>query len=144
MDPITIISITLGVGMILLGAVEEGTNLLSLISPSAFFIIAGGTIGATLACYSIEEVLKLPKSTMTAFRKSSVSVEQIIDVFVELATAARREGLLVLENTELKIDNPVLKRGIRLIVDATDPALVKDMLATETAIAEEHAKHAKN
>ncbi len=139
-DPITLVSILFGIVAVLLGAVLEGTSLLSLISPSAFMIIAGGTTGATLACFSIEEILKLPKSTMMAFQKSKVSVEEIIDVFVELATAARREGLLVLENTPIKVDNPILKRGIRLIVDATDPALVKDMLATEAAITEEEAK----
>ncbi len=140
MDPISIVGIVLATVAILAGAILEHLNPASLVAPSAFLIIAGGTIGATITCYSLEEILKLPKATMRAFRKPAISLEEIIDVFIELATAARREGLLILENTPLKIDHPVLKRGIRLIVDATDPALAKDMLATEAAVAEEEAK----
>jgi chemotaxis protein MotA len=139
-DPITLIGITLGLLAVLTGALWEGTHISALWTPTAALIILGGTTGATLACYSLREVKELVSSTRNAFRKPAVDVVQVIDVFVELATLVRREGLLMLENHPVKIDHPLLKRGLQLMVDGTDPNMLKDMLATQIAVAEHEAK----
>jgi chemotaxis protein MotA len=118
----------------------EGTHLTALLSPTAGLIIIGGTGGATVACYSIREVKELVSATRQAFKKPPVDMMQVIDVFVELATLVRREGLLMLENYPIKIQHPMLKRGLQLMVDGTEPTMLKDMLATQIAVAEHEAK----
>ena len=45
-----------------------------------------------------------------------------------MAERARREGLLALEEEAQGVDDPFLSKGLRLVVDGTDPELVKDIL----------------
>lgn len=140
LDPITFIGIVFGVGIVLSAALLEGTHLVALMSPTAAMIILGGTLGATVACYSIGEVKELVASTSRAFKKPPFEVGQVIETFVELATLVRREGLLMLENYPVKIESPLLKRGLQLMVDGTEPNMLKDMLATQIAMSEQQAK----
>jgi chemotaxis protein MotA len=140
MDPITIIGIGGGIGAVLLSAIMEGTELSALVHPAAALLITFGTIGATIACYAFDEVKGIIGSTAQAIKKNSVDPEVLFETFGELATLARREGLLVLENHPIKIDNHLLKRGIRLVVDGTDPELLKDILITEVATQEAKMK----
>lgn len=140
MDPISIIGIVGAFISILVCALWEGTSPFALINLPAMFIIAGGTTCATITCFSMEEVAKLFSSLRFAFFKRGYTVEDIFDTFGELATLARRDGLLVLEHHPINIDSVLLKRGVRLVVDGTDPNLLKELLSGELATMEEKAK----
>jgi chemotaxis protein MotA len=59
---------------------------------------------------------------------------------VRYAEMARKEGLLTLEEMIANVKNEFLKKGIQLIVDGTDPALVRDILEIETEYMEERHK----
>ena len=48
-----------------------------------------------------------------------------------MAERARREGLLALEEEAQTVDDPFIEKGVRLVVDGTDPELVKDILDLE-------------
>ncbi len=50
---------------------------------------------------------------------------------IALSNIARKEGLLALEETANEIEDEFLKKGILLIVDGTDPELVRSILETE-------------
>ncbi|MCL1989125.1 MAG: hypothetical protein FWG64_14310 [Firmicutes bacterium] len=54
----------------------------------------------------------------------------VIDEIMRLADVARREGVLSLEDEGEKLEIPLLKAGIRLVVDGTDPELVQSILET--------------
>lgn len=56
---------------------------------------------------------------------------ETIDIIVQLANTARKEGVLALEESASNMGNPFLKKGIMLIVDGTDPCLVKGIMETE-------------
>lgn len=140
LDPITIVGVVGGVVVIMIAAVWEGGNLLHLMEPSAMFLILGGTTGATLASFPLVQVKELVACTKMAFRKQAFEMSAIVEVFVELATLVRREGLLMLENHPLKVNHPLLKRGLQLMVDGTDPNTLKEMLATQIATTEHEAK----
>ena len=140
MDPITLVGMVLGIAALMISATMEGTSLMALVNPSAFVIIAGGTTGATIACYSLEEVMTVFSSVKQAFVKRGYGIDTIFETFGELATLARRDGLLVLEHHPINIDNMLLKRGVRLVVDGTEPNLLKELLSGELATTEEKAK----
>jgi len=140
MDPISVIGILLGFTAVLGGALMEGTHLSALVAPTAAIIIAGGTTGATITCYSFGEVLALLSTLKLVVLKSTCSVGELFTTFGELATLARRDGLLVLENHPIKINNVMLKRGIKLLVDGTEPSLLKDLLITELTTVETKLK----
>lgn len=136
MDLITIIGIGGGFLAILLSALWEGTELSHLVHPAAMLIIAGGTLGATAACYSLAEMLCLVKSSKEVIKKTSVEPADLIRILFELATLSRREGVLAMEHHQLSVDMPLLKRGIRLVVDGTAPELLKDLLLAELSTSE--------
>ena len=56
---------------------------------------------------------------------------ETITRIIELSNVARKEGLLALEEAANNIEDPFLKKGILLIVDGTDPELVRSILETE-------------
>ena len=124
------------VGMIgLIGAfVLEGGNPLHLIEVTAFMIVAGGSLGALLVSFPMEVVLAMPKVAMGTLKKPESDMQGLIVKIINFAETARREGLLALESM---VDNkeagypPMLKRGIQLIVDGTDPEYVKNLLELE-------------
>lgn len=140
MDPTSIIGIILGITLVVGSGLIEGLPPSSLIAPTALMIILGGTAGATMTCYSMNELKMLVSATGTAFKKRTVELPELFETFGELATLARREGLLVLENHPIPIDSPLLKRGVGLIVDGTEPTLLRDMLTTELYTFEERSK----
>lgn len=59
---------------------------------------------------------------------------------VELAQKARREGLLALEEDARNIDDPFLQKGLQLVVDGTEPEIVRAVLESEIAVWEEREK----
>ena len=140
MEPMTIVGLVLGIGAILLGAVMEGTELGSLFAPSALMIIAGGTFGATSTGFTLHQMLGTAKKLGLLIRKPGIEPRTITDMFVQLATIARKEGILALENQKLKVDHPFLRRGLRLVIDGTNPELVKQIMMTEIYVEEEGIK----
>ncbi|MDE6025214.1 MAG: MotA/TolQ/ExbB proton channel family protein [Lachnospiraceae bacterium] len=66
-----------------------------------------------------------------AFNKSEYDVDDISEQIIELSNTSRKEGLLSLEEKSGEIENDLMRKGINLIVDGTDPTLVKDIMETE-------------
>jgi chemotaxis protein MotA len=62
-----------------------------------------------------------------------------VQQFVHLAGRARKEGLLALEQEVASIEHPLLKKGITMVVDGTDPEVVKSVLNIDVAAKE--ARH---
>ena len=44
---------------------------------------------------------------------------------------ARRKGLLALEDDLEEVEDDFMRKGIQLVVDGTDPEIIKDILFTE-------------
>lgn len=113
------------------GFILEGGEPQALLQPTAFMIVFGGTIGATVVAFSTSEVLSLPKLIKTAITKKLPDFQETINLIVELAEKARREGLLYLDSQLDTIDDPFLRKAMQLVVDGTDPEMVRSILETE-------------
>ncbi|MFN4065520.1 MAG: motility-associated protein, partial [Parazoarcus communis] len=48
MDSISLVGLTLGIAAILVGQALEGGHIASLVQPTAFLIVVGGTAGAVM------------------------------------------------------------------------------------------------
>jgi chemotaxis protein MotA len=112
----------------------DGGNPASLINISALVVVVGGSIGGVMIAFPLKAVMTLPTLLAQSFQANSNDPGSVIDQFVKLADQARREGLLSLEEEANKIDNPLIKKGIMLIVDGVDPAVVRDILEIENDI----------
>lgn len=137
MDIATGLGVVLAVVSLIFGFTLDGGAITALVQPNAFLIVFGGTIGATIASVSLKEFLSIFKYLKIAFLHKSVNPLDTIDDLVRLASVARREGILSLEEQLENFRDPFIKSGIQLVVDGVDPELVKNMLETEISYVEE-------
>ena len=74
------------------------------------------------------------------FKLKKVDFQADIENIVKIANVARREGILALEETVNEMNDPFMQKGIMLIIDGSDPELVKSVLETELVfIRERHS-----
>ena len=94
-------------------------------------ITFGGAFCSILAANTMADFINGLKSFMLIFKVPSSDTAGIIGKIIELSNVARKEGLLSLEEAAGNLDDPFLKKGILLIVDGTDPDLVRAIMETE-------------
>ena len=82
------------------------------------------------------------KSIRLVFKTPQFDLPEVIRKIIELSNVARKEGLLALEEASAELDDPFLRKGVLLIVDGTDPELVRGILDTEMGSVDE--RHKKN
>lgn len=136
MDIATILGLILGIGFTVWGITDSG-SLGDFWDLPSVVIVIGGTIAATLLAYPLNSLSSVGKVFQKAFLHKDVSANGIIEDIISLANVARKEGLLSLEEYGSKLDDEFLKKGIMLIVDGTDPELVRNILETELVFLEE-------
>lgn len=79
-------------------------------------IVLGGTIAATLIKFRLSDMLSaFALASRMAFLDKGTSAAEIYDQVLFMASESRKKGPLVLQ--DMKIENDLLRQGIRLIVD---------------------------
>ncbi len=144
MDIATIGGFVAGTAFILIALMNGSAGLRPFWDFDSVLITIGGTIAAVMISFPFSRLKDLPRITAIAFREREADPVAIIDGMVDLAEKARREGLLALEDSVNRTEDEFLKRGIQLIVDGTDPELVRDILETDLAYIEERHKVGKS
>lgn len=140
MDIASLIGILLGPVLVLWGITQSG-KLSGFYDFGSILIVLGGTLSATLISYPLSYVVSVAKTLPKAFLYKAESPTEIIKIIVSFAEKARREGLLALENEAAQLQDEFLQKGIQLIVDGTDPELVRNILETELSFIEERHKN---
>ncbi|RKD34442.1 motility protein A [Thermohalobacter berrensis] len=143
MDLATAIGFIIGIGFMIWGITLTGEVTTFFHIPS-IVIVLGGTVAATFISFPLKKVFKTIKVVKNAFIEKTIEPVEIIQNIIELSNVARREGLLALEEAAESIDDEFLKKGIILIVDGTDPELVRNILETEVAFLEERHGEGQN
>lgn len=136
MDIATVVGSLLGIILIIISILLEG-SLKSFWSASSVMIVVGGIIASILINYPLSDVVGVIKVIKVAFTEKVERPLELIENLVLMAQKARREGLLALDNEIEEIDDDFLKKGIQLVVDGTDPELVRNILETEIEMMEE-------
>jgi chemotaxis protein MotA len=115
--------------VLIIATIALGSGTLVFINGPSFVIVIGGVIGVVLMRFTLGQFIGSMKTALKAFLYKAESPEVLIASVVELAGIARKEGLLALEGQE--ITNPVLSRGISMLVDGHEASVVKKALSTE-------------
>ena len=141
MDLASILGLVLCFGLIIYGIIngESGIDFSAIsnfIDLSSVYITIGGSISCMMASYELKEFLSNLKSFALIFKSPKVNTQEIIQKIIDLSNVARKEGLLSLEEAAGDLDDEFLKKGILLIVDGTDPELVRAIMETELASVE--------
>lgn len=138
MDILTILGLVIGFGAILGGQVLEGGSMHSIMQFTAAIIVFGGTIGAVLVNYPMSTFILSLKNARLALFNSAGDPNKTIKLISELAAVARKDGLLALEASIRKVQDPFLRKGLQLVVDGTEPKLTREILEIEISHTEEY------
>ncbi|MGN0437925.1 MAG: motility protein A [Lachnospiraceae bacterium] len=145
MDIATIIGLILGLALMVYGMVTGDMGAAAVkefLHFPSFLITFGGTLGAVLAGVSMSDFLTGLKSMSLIFKVPQIDTVGTIKQIIELSNVARKEGLLALEESANTLEEPFMKKGILLIVDGTDPELVRGILEAE--LVNTDTRHQKN
>ena len=140
MDIASLLGIVLGLAMTVFGILSNKAELLGYIDVPSVIITIGGSITGVLGSFKLSDFINGFKSFALVFKEDAMDPGEIIGNVINLANVARKEGLLALEEASNDIDDPFLKKGIMLVVDGTDPELVRGILETELACLEDRHK----
>lgn len=128
MDLATIIGVFGAFGVIAFAIVMGGSAGMFFNVPSLMVVI-GGTFTVTLGQISIAQFLGSFKVGIGAFFHKLSAPADVIEEAIELATIARKEGILALESKE--INETFLKDGVQLCIDGHAPEVITKMLARD-------------
>ncbi|MBP3542792.1 MAG: motility protein A [Lachnospiraceae bacterium] len=144
MDIATILGLLVGVFFVALGIATGPDGLASFgnfYDLVSIFITFGGSVSAMITSYTIPSLVNGLKGFVLAVKGVKFDEAQIIKDIINLSNVARKEGLLALEEAANNMEDEFIKKGILLIVDGTDPELVRGIMETELACTEE--RHAE-
>lgn len=139
MDRSSVGGIGIAIGALLVAVILDGSSPMALINVSAFVLVVGGTLGATMASYSMADFKNLRQVIRVAFRSTEQDIDALIQLLVSFAVSARRDGLLALDAKVQEVDDPFLHSGLQAVVDGVDPEFVRVLLETELQSSE--ARH---
>ncbi len=143
MDISTIIGLILGIVFMVWGIYESG-DISSYWDVAAVIITLGGTLASTLTSFPMRDMGNIFRVAKKAFIYTEISLDKVISDIISLANIARKEGLLSLEEYANNLKDDFLSKGIMLIVDGTEPELVRNIMETELLYLEErHASGQK-
>lgn len=143
MDLATIIGIVGGIALIFIGIVTGDAGFAALKNFGDFVSIVitlGGTMTGMLTSNTIPDYINGLKSFTLAMKTSKVNEGETIKKIIDLSNVARKEGLLALEEAAGDLEDQFMKKGVLLIVDGTDPDLVRAILETELSCVETRHK----
>jgi chemotaxis protein MotA len=140
MDKISVAGLTLGIVTILLGQVLEGGHIASLVQPTAFLIVMGGTLGAVMLQSPLPVFMMGLKMGKWVFLPPVSNPEELIQQIARWSHVARKEGLLALEAQIPSVPDPFMRKGLQLLVDGAEPERLREVLEVEIGTYEEQMK----
>ena len=144
MDLASLIGVLLGAGMFVFGVASSDYGLAGLgyfWDVPSLIITIGGSLSSVMTSYTMPYFIGGLTSFGLIFKVPNNDEKQIISSIMDLSNVARKEGLLALEEAANGIEDPFLKKGVGLIVDGTDPELVRGILEIEMVNIESRHKN---
>ncbi|MGB3940695.1 MAG: flagellar motor protein [Candidatus Manganitrophaceae bacterium] len=138
MDILTIMGVVVGLAALIGGQHLEGGHLSSVMQFTAAIIVLGGTLGAVMVQYSLPKFIAGIKLGISTIKAQPDHSPAYIEKLVEYANVVRKQGILALESKIKEVKDPFFKKGLQLLMDGTEPRLLREILEMELAFGEEH------
>jgi chemotaxis protein MotA len=126
-----IIGLAGGVVVMVLGILWGGGRLGAFVSYSSIAITVGGALASLFVGHPFSRVLNMITYLRLTMRQFNFQEERLISQLVTFSEKARREGLLALEDDLEELEDEFLRKGVQLVVDGTDPEIIKNILYNE-------------
>jgi chemotaxis protein MotA len=138
MDILSIVGLVLAVFGVVGGMVLEGGHAATLLQLAAFTIVILGSLGATLVATVPSDMPFVLASLKRVFRPRNYDFPGLMEKILELATLARREGLLALESyTNSGTGDPFLVKCLTLAIDGNSAESIREAVEVDMHIQEE-------
>ncbi len=138
LDLTTILGILLAFSAIIGGQVLEGGHVGSLLQITAFCIVFGGTIGATMIQFTPPVFFLGIKLVGWVFFTPNIVHDEVVEQVVGWGNTARRGGLLSLEPLLAEMNDPFMRKGLQMLVDGAEPEKLREMMEVEMDAYDEH------
>ena len=132
----------LGFGMFIVGVLTSGGVQMfgNFWDVPSLFITIGGSLAGVMMSNQMPDFINGLKGFKLIFKNETADTGEVIRNIINLSNIARKEGLLALEEAASDIEDDFLKKGIMLVVDGTDPELVRGILETDLNCIEDRHK----
>ncbi len=131
MDFNSIIGIAVALIAIFGGQALEGGHLGSLVQFTPLLIVLGGTLGAVLLQSPVRQFVLGMKMSRWVFVPPLLDAATLVEHIAIWSATVRKEGLLSLDTHVEGIDDPFVKKGLQLVLDGTEPLVLKRVLEVE-------------
>lgn len=142
MDIFSILGLVIGVGFILTAQAMEGGNVTQLLQVTAAMIVLGGTAGALVGSFPVDDLKLAIASIKDILMPPKVNFTSLISEIVGFATKARKEGVIVLEKEAKTASDLLLTLGLEAVADGADPSLVQGMMENQIGQLDEKVSRA--
>lgn len=140
MEKISVAGLALGIAAIVFGQVLEGGHVGSLVQPTAFLIVLGGTLGAVMLQSPLPTFVSGMRMGGWVFFPPVVDPQKLVIDVSRWSQTARKEGLLALEAQLALLSDPFTKKGLQLLVDGAEPERLREVLEVEISVYEADLK----
>lgn len=137
MDIASILGLGLGFGLIFMSMILGGSGLSVYVNIPSVLMVIGGSFAAMIISNPLSRTLGLMKYFNHVFKVPNYELEKTISILVNFSERARREGLLALEDDIEEVEDDFLKNGVQMVVDGTDPEIIKTILYNDLSQLEE-------
>jgi len=138
-DWTSVLGLALGVAALLGAQLMEGGGAGALLQPTAALIVLGGTAGATILSAPRAELLRAVRMLRRLFIAGGPHPRETARRLVEMATLARKEGIIALEGPCAEDPHPFVRIALRQVVDGAGGQPLRDLLETDVHVRTEKA-----
>jgi len=142
MDKLSLVGLALAAVAIIGGQLLEGGSLGSLLQVAAFLIVIGGTLAAVMVQSPLPVFVDGLKLARWVIVPPAFDADGAIAQIGEWAAAARRDGMLALENRIAEVEDAFTRTGLQMLVDGFEPERIREALEIETVAWEERQRAA--
>ncbi|BBP03816.1 flagellar motor protein [Sulfuriferula plumbiphila] len=131
MDWGSLAGVALALTAVLVAHLLDGGHIGSLVQPAAFVVVVIGTIGAVLLQNRMPVFVRGVRMARWVFAPPPDNRQTMANEISSWSHTARREGLLSLEPFMQATRDPFIAKGLRLIIDGTEPGKLREILDLE-------------
>lgn len=142
MDVLSVLGVIIAFAALLGGNFIEGGSIYSLVNGPAALIVIGGTAGAAMLQTPKQSLKRALRIVVWVFKPPYNPFKEGIAQIVAWAQAARKEGLLGLENIADSEPDKFARKGLQLLVDGNEPETIRRIMETELLIDEQRDQDA--
>ncbi len=136
----TLAGIAIALAGIIGGLILEKGKIADITQGTAAMIVLGGTFGAVLVTNPFPVFRRALKRLGGVFFEPADSMSDTIDIIIQYAAKARKQGIVSLEADANSIDDPFLRKALNLAVDGTDLQELQKMMEVDIVQGEQVAE----